>query len=452
MIILIRKFVKKNRKYSNGILLGLIVIILAFAGCDEPSEFGIEALPDGDLITIKNIVVRDDISSYTFREDSIRTDKSRKSLLGSINDPVFGKTNIDFAAQFRLSSFPDYGENPQADSIKLFLFYREVYGDTVTAQKFKVYELDSPLDVDKEYNQYAKLKTFASDKLLGETEYINKVKLDENKDTLYQLITVPLDTSLAEKLLNADSTDMINNDVFLEYFKGLYVESEQISDDGGSILYLEAASSSSFKGSALLMYYNNEEIRGLDADSSLAMPFIISGFSARVNNIEHDYTDTPFGENINKRIDEDSLIYVQSTGGLKSSILIENLASWKDSVNVAINKAELIFQVDTIASDIENFAPPSQLLFTVVNDNGEEYLPIDYIYNPAYFGGQLREDYTYHFNITQHLQELINGTVNNYGFFLSPANKNDKANRVVLKGARSTTGVKLIITYSKYRI
>ena len=446
---------KSIRKYNYRFLVGISVLIFAFSGCDEMSDFGMETLPKGDLIAIKNIVVKNDISSFIFREDSISTDEATNSLLGSLYDPVFGITNINFATQFRLQSFPGYGEEPQADSIKLFLYYRLIYGDTVTAQKFRVYELDSPLDVDAKYNQHVDLKSMASNQLLGEIDYIPKIRQDSTtKDTFYQLITIPLDISLAEKLVNADSLDMINNDVFLEFFKGLYIESEQMTEKGGTILSLEAASNEGFQGSALALYYNNKEIREqtINGDTSIVMPFVISKFSARVNSIEHDYTDTPFGDNINTQSADDTLIYIQATGGLKSNILIANLETWKDSVNTAINKAELIFQIDTVASDIHNFAPPRQLLFTVIDSTGAEYLPIDYVFSPTFYGGYLWNDYTYRFNITQHLQEIINGTIGNFGFFLTPAYKNNEANRVVIKGSDSKEGIKLIITYSKYTI
>ncbi len=453
---------KKSIKYNPQFLIGFLALFIAITSCNEPSNFGIEVFPKNDLITVKNVVIEDEISSFTFRDDSVQTDEPAKNLLGSFNDPKFGSTTIDFATQFRLQFFPDYGESPQADSIKLYLYYRSIYGDTITTQKLKVYELESPLDVDADYYQNVDLKSFASNYLLGEIELIPKVSLDTvYADTSYQLITIPLDISLAEKLITADSTQMINNDVFLEYFKGLYVETEVLTEEGGTILYLDAVSSSSFQGSALVVYYNNEEIREIaEGDSSLTMPFVVTSYSARVNSYTHDYSNTPFEDNLNQEIEEDSLIYVQATGGLKSRILIDNLISWRDSVNVAINKAELIFQVDTIplegqsildtASYPFDFAPPQQLLLTVVDENGKEFLPRDYYFSPTFYGGYLGADYTYHFNITQHLQEILDGNTDNYGFYLTPSNKNSEANRVVLKGSSSETGIKLLVTYSKF--
>ena len=244
---------------------------------------------------------------------------------------------------------------------------------------------------------------------------------------------------------------MVNNDVFLEYFKGLYIESRTQASKGGAILTLETEPVGTFTGSAVVLFYHNDDLKSkAGGDSAQMMPYIISKYSARVNRITHDYSKAPFYKHLNQETVEDSLIYVQATGGLKSRILIDDLTSWNDSVNIAINKAELIFQVDTIASQVKKFQPPMQLLFTVVDSVGNEFLPIDYVFSPAFYGGGLYKDYTYRFNITQHVQNIIEGKAKNYGFYLTSAYKNDRANRVVLKGSTSKTGVKLSITYSRY--
>ena len=154
-------------KYIIGVFL-----IAGFWGCNETNNLGMELLPSTDLITVKSTVIKDEISSFTHHEDSVKTDEGRKSLLGSFQDPVFGNTTVDFATQFRLRSFPDFGTNPVPDSIYLYLYYRIIYGDTVTPQKFRVYELDSSLEADAEYFQDTDLKALASDNLLAEIEYV----------------------------------------------------------------------------------------------------------------------------------------------------------------------------------------------------------------------------------------------------------------------------------------
>ena len=436
--------------FKNQFLAFIAVMLIALTGCEEQSSIGVEVLPAGDLITIRNTI--QETRSYTHSEDSIRTDEPRYSLLGSFTDSLFGNTTINVATQFRLFEFPDFRYNAKADSIKLYLYYRLIYGDTITKQKFRVYELASALDPDITYTQDVDLKSMAYDDLIGEYEYTPRIRLDSaSQDTFYQLINIPLDISLAEKLINADSLDMVNNDVFLEYFKGLYVETEKVNNQGGTILSLELLRRGNFDGSALALFYHNDSLKSsTGGDSALYTPYIISNFSARVNHIDHDYTQAPFYEKLNTETIQDSLIYVQATGGLKSRILIDELSTWRDSVNTAINKAELIFQIDTIASEVHKFPPPLQMLFTIVDSTGVERLPIDYVFNPTFYGGGLRSDYTYHFTITQHLQEIIDGNAKNYGFYLTPAQKNNQANRVVIKGSTSTTGIRLIVTYSKY--
>jgi len=448
--LIIKKLVKNN--YKIQFITFIVLLVIAFTSCEEQSSIGIEVLPAGDIISVRNTI--QETRSYTFSEDSIRTDEARKSLLGSFTDSLFGNTTIGFATQFRLFNFPDFGENPKADSVKLYLYYRFIYGDTITKQKFNVYELESPLDADSKYTQDVDLKSMSYDDLIGEYEYIPRVEQDSaSKDTFYQLISIPIDISLGERLINADSLQMINNDVFIEFFKGLYIETEKLSTKGGAILSLESVPLGNFNGSALVLFYHNDVLKSkLDPqkDSVLIMPYIISSYSARVNNITHDYSEAPFYDKLNSEVVEDSLIYVQATGGLKSRILIDGLTSWRDSVNTAINKAELIFQIDTVASEIHKYPPPLQMLFTIVDSLGVERLPVDYVFSPSFYGGGLRKDYTYHFTITQHMQEIILGNAKNKGFYLTPAQKNNEANRVVLKGSTSKTGIKLIVTYAKY--
>ena len=439
-------------------VLGLLAAISFFIGCNETNELGMELLPNTDLVEVKNLVEKSNISSYTFSEGPIRTDKPAKSLLGSFYDPLFGKTTINFATQFRMQGYNDYGTNPVVDSVKLYLYYRLRYGDTITTQKFRIYELAEPIisdtinektggSYDYPYFQDVDLKSMASPNLIGETDYLPNIL----NDTLYKLIPVHLDKSLGVKLATVDSLQVLNNDMFLEFFKGLYIESEEVSSEAGTILTLEAASDESYSGSALVVNYDNDENQAKEEPDTLMFnSYVVTELSQRVNSIKHDYTGTPFLANLDVETGEDSLIYIQATGGLKSKIQINNLESWKDSVNIGVNKAELVFQIDTIASHIENYPPPAQLLFTMIDENGKELLPADYTFYPTYYGGTLRSDYTYRFNIAQHMQQIIEGKIENNGFFLSTALKNSEARRVVLKGGNSETGIKLIITYSKF--
>lgn len=437
----------------------MAAIAALLVSCSDPDDLGIDLLPSSDLIEVKSVIDQNSIMSYIYRVDTLSTDETSRSMLGSLNDPLFGTTTINFTATFRIQEFPEFGVNPSPDSIMLYMYYRLFYGDTITPLHFKVYEMNQYLERDASFRQDVDLKSMASDQLLGEKFYTPKIRLDSTTaDTFYQLIRIPLDLSLAEKLLAADSADMVQNDnVFLEYFKGLYIETEKQTSTGGSILYLEAVQTSKFRGSGIVLYYHNEEAT---ANSDTLYPYVITPFSARVNSYSHDYTGTPFYNSLNTDVSSDSLIYLQAAGGLRSKIVIDELTNWKDSIIMrgtndtlpyAINHAEIIFQVDTVITDVKKFPPPNQLLLTFIGRDGKEYLPADYGISPSLYGGVLNpKTYTYKFVVTQHMQHVMRGDAPNNAFYLSIANSDSRANRVVLKGSGSTTGIKFKVVYSRF--
>ena len=454
-------------KYGKILIIPVITLII-YTGCNKYNDLGMNILPSSDLISVGNVVFKDDILAYTVRDDSIETDEAPKSLLGSLNDPIFGNTTINFAAQFRLPSFPDYGTNPEVDSTYLFLYYRIFYGDTVTPQHIKVYELNERIYSDYtdsthashnyKYYEYTDLKSMASNQLLGELEFTPKTEIDSTTlDTVYQVLRIPIDNSLANKLMSADSFTVADQQRFLDYFNGLYIESERVTD-GGAIITLETVTDGTIPYAALGVYYNNDENKALSEPDTMVMSYVINQFSARINQMTHDYSGTPFAANLDKETGIDSLLYLQTTGGLKSRIYINNLVSWKDTLpalegdTLVINKAELVFQADTVNTFIDSFPPPNRIYFLAIDSTGQGVVPKDYYFSPSYYSGYLYSDYTYRFNITQQVQDIIDGKIENRGFELITGMKNSDPKRVVLKGTTSNTGIKLVITYSRVHL
>ncbi len=428
-------------RYSTAFYLLLVTYLIT--SCNNVGDVGMELLPATDLMNVVNIVERNSVRAYSFTDDSLRTDESSSSLLGTLNDPVFGKTSIDLGLQFRLGRYPKLDKYSVADSVLFYFYYRTIYGDTSSVQKLEVYELEDSLDPDANYYDGVDLSQYASSLKLAEYNFQPKVKLDSlYRDTLYQLVGIKLNKSLANKLISADSLDLINNDVFLQYFKGLYIKSAS-TQGTGAIVTLNLLESEKLKGSALVLYYHNDK-------DTTNLAYYVTDFSARVNSIKHDYSQAPFYSDLNKEIRNDSLIYIQSTGGIQSKIYLPSLDSWKDSSSIAINKAELIFTVDTTASNFRKYPMPMQLFLTYLDDKGQEYLPKDYSFSPAFYGGFLYSDFTYRFIITQHLQSIIKGKTGNNGFYLTTSNKNSEMKRAVLKGATSASGIRISVTYSKF--
>ena len=450
---------KKESTVIYKFVFGFALMVITFWSCtDELSKAGLGLLPTGDLIHVGKVIEKATIKAYTRTDEKQRTDEPAYNLLGTFNDPVFGKTTADFACQFRLTGYPDFSKNAQIDSLVLYLLYMEVYGDTLTPQKLKVYELASDLDIDQKYYQDINLKGLAKGEILGEKNYVPKFKLDSlsttygstkksPKDTVIQEIAIKLDQKLIQKLMAADEATWSDNDKFMQYFKGLYVEAGDLNQ-GGAIMKIYTLAS----GSRMVMHYHNSE------NDSLYYNYNINENAARVSRFAHDYSTTAFAANLDKEVAMDSLIYLQTTGGLRTKILIPNLGTWSDSTNFAINQAELIFQVDTILSDTAKYLPPEQLVLTAIglDDEGKEieYLPSDVAFSSSYYGGTYNStDKTYRFNIAKHMQEVIEKKEGkeNHGFYLATAFRSASIRRVALKGATSKTGIRLEITYSKIK-
>jgi hypothetical protein len=450
--------VKKEQAVIYKFVFGFVCMVIAFGSCtDNINDLGKDLLLPGDLVSVGKVIEKETIKAYTLTDEKQRTDEPAFNLLGTFNDPVFGKTTADFACQFRLTGYPDFSKNAQIDSLVLYLLYMEVYGDTETPQKLKVYELASDLEIDQKYYQDVNLKSLAKGEVVGEKNYIPKFKLDSltnkygstkkaPKDTVIQELKIKLDQKLIQKLMAADSLTWSNNDKFMNYFKGLYIEAGDLST-GGSIMRINTLAS----GSRMVMHFHNDE------KDSLYYDYNINENSARVNRFAHDYTTAKFAVNLDKQENQDSLIYLQTTGGIRSKILIPDLENWtklipnynENAGNIAINQAELIFQVDTIVSDTAKYIPPQQLVLSAIDKDGKEYLPSDVAFSSVYYGGTYNSsDKTYRFNIAKHMQEVIEKKKDNYGFYLATAFRSATFKRVVLKGATSKTGIKLQITYS----
>lgn len=455
-----------KRKLATQSKLAIVFTLLAIGlwNCQEdPNGTGMELLPGSDIKTVGQDIEKESISAYTEKDMLLRTDEPNYNLFGTFNDPLFGKTTSHFATQFRLGGYPDFKDITQVDSLVLYLLYKELYGDTLTMQSLKVYELEESIFLDTTdatgtgdypYYQDVDLKALANPNPVGELNYYPTFRMDSTEtDTLIQELAIRLDDALAQKLANADSLDMINNDVFVDFFKGLYIESQDL-DNGGALLSLNTLAA----GSNLRLYYSY--MTDKDTVNRDSVIYRVNKNAARINSFTHDYSNTPFADQLNEHPSEpDSLIFLQTTGGLRAKIDIPTLNHWEDSSNMIINKAELIFQVDTVASDFHNYKIPSSVVLSAIDGSKEEgdegylYLPHDFTVSPALYGGFYNsEEATYNFNITHHLQKIIDeDEITNDGFYLSTLYQNERARRVVLKGSSSHVGIRLEVTYTKLK-
>jgi len=430
-----------------------VIVILLFSlvlwGCQKGDQtLGINLLPGVKILETRYHSEKATITTKILTDTKIRVDRPKYDLLGSFNDPVFGRTDASFAAQFRLPFYRTFAATASIDSIVLQMTYKVIYGDTVSTQNLKVYELEGSLNYDAKYLSSFNISSLASGVPVGSGSFTPKFRTDSLKrDTTTQYIRLRLQNNFGNSLIGIDSMNMKSNDEFIKVFKGLYITSTSLSRKGTLVSIITTPMTNTAEAKPAIVLYYHDAI-----NDTLNFGYQITSNSANVSSFVHDYSAARFYPVLDQENNPDTLIYIQPTGGIKSKISVPSLSLWKDSTNYAINKATLTFHADTIMSDYRRYAMPQRLYLMTTDSLGTEVFPADSQLSSDYYGGFYdAATASYSFNVTQHLQQLIDGTIQNNGFFLVPSERSYSAQRVVLKGFGSSKPVELNIAYTRYK-
>lgn len=405
----------------------LIFSALAIIGlsCSKTTEkIGNGLLPENDHLGVY-FTDTIDIECHSEVIDSMGTKNLNTLLLGSMVDPVMGRTNAGFVTQLHLSApNQNFGENPVVDSVVLQLAISGYYGDTTTLQTVHVYELADSLSVNEPYYQ-------VSDPAVKPTDLANSYQYTiqpytvgwvVGSDTLTNaVIRIPLDNSLGQQLMEADTSYYSAADEFKKFFYGLKVCCENVND-GGALCYLSPTLNDV---TVLQLYYHNTS----DESNGRRYNYYITSADTYFSQFDHDYTlgapaftqqvlehDTALGQEV---------LYLQSTGGIRSLIKFPNLQYWEDSLaethqHLIINEAKLILPASSQIGDSSVFLAPSTLALLSLNEDGTTSLLQDYYEGSAYYGGSYNASTkSVTFRIGEYMQQVMQGKINSQGIYLS---------------------------------
>ncbi|MFC2101946.1 DUF4270 domain-containing protein [Bacteroidota bacterium] len=439
----------------RSIWISLLIVFIVASCKKDPYELGIDLVPPTDTLYV-NLFDTVTVQAYSVLEDSTRTDEMSSFVLGSIMDPVFGKTTASFYTQLLLSGGEaDFGINPQLDSLVLMLYYLDGYGDTNTLQQVRVFEMSEDLFYDSSYYSNQTAGTYGIE--LANKTYMprphDSVTIDGIKVAPHLRINLSDNSNyFGNKILYAPDNVMSSSAEFIKFIKGLYVEALPVNSRGSLVNF---ASSDGL--SAMILYFHNDNV-----GDSLHFTMPIDVVSARFNTFNHHgyqdaspefkqqvlYHDTMLGQN---------QLFLQSMAGVKIKVRLPYIRSLKELGTIAINSAVLSFKnpdPDT------TWQPPTQLTMFKVDTAGKLGVVIDETEGINYFGGSYdKSDRTYWFRLTRHIQQLlITDTLENYDLYIyasSPLSRTTKVNRVILNGtspffsSSSGDNLKLSITYTK---
>lgn len=441
-----RNFKFKQAKLKAFRVLSLIsflfVATLVFinTSCNKkPETIGLDLVDYNKLYVGYDTII--DITAYSSIEDSVITDETSQNLLGSQYTNVFGLTNTSFYTQLRLSNIqPDFGENPQADSVIFIMVYSGYYGNISTGQTVKVFEINEDIYNDSSY--YSNNSFDVKDIELANFTFVPNPNDSVLIDTVKYAaeLRIPLNESFIDRIFtDADSTDMSSNDDFIDFFKGLYVTTENVTAPGeGAVLCFDLLNDRS----NVTIYYND----------TLSYQFVINYNNARVGKFEHDYSLSSDQTFIQQVVNGDTTLgteklYLQGLAGVKTTIKFPGLTEWIESGNIAISQAKLIIPAEQPADEL---APPDNLVLFSLNEDGQYVFTADQLEGDDYFGGDYNSDLNcYQFRISFYIQDLVQGTPE-YGLVLFPSGKSVKANQVTLFGTETILPqhIKLEVIYT----
>jgi hypothetical protein len=420
-------------KAGYGLLTGGLFLFMA-VGCDNSEEVGLNLTSPNERFRyiIDSSAM---VTATTLRQDSLTSEKRTASMLGCMNDPVFGRSTAHLLTQLRLSSNDvDFGESPVLDSAVLLMKYQSWYGDTTTQQDIRVYELSQDLYFDSTYYSNMDINGFYDPTSPIATFSYQPLPSQDS-------VLIRLSDSFGQKILEVDTSYLTDNTTWLTFFRGLYLEAQPVEQDGSIISF-------NFTGgnSRLTLYYHNA------ANDSLSYEVIINSNCTWINLFHHDYSLSAIEPQINDSLYDHPEVFIQGMAGTRTHLkltLPDTLLSIINS-GIAINRAELVFTLaDDPAPSI--FATPKSLrVFNARTDWTNEYIE-DLALGEAYYGGVLDSTTgTYHFNIGRHVQFMLHPDtiqrVDNNGMFLVLADERTSAGRLVLKNTPGA--MKLIITYT----
>ena len=346
---------------------------------------------------------------YSQPIDTTRTDELLASTVGSIKDPVFGVTNASFYTKILPATLGHrFGTHPVTDSLVLQLLYSSVYGDTNAILHLHVYEMKDDIFYDSVYYSNKNVAVYPTDyadmtfQPNKNTEYLFDLpQSDTVKDTIRGVLRINLShisTALGDKLMNADTTILDSNFLFMDYFRGLYLKVDAVTS-GGALASFTTHSSKT----ALSLYYHNDD------KDSMRYDYVMSSSMAKINNYQNDFSsaDQTFK---NQVVNGDTSLgqkqfYIQGFAGVKTIIKFPHIRDLNKLGKVGINEAKLILPG---AEDDPYLGAPKDLsLIRIVNDSTYTVLP-DQNEGADYFGGIYNADNnSYTFRITHYIESLI---------------------------------------------
>ena len=414
----------KNSLGLAAVVLGLCsIIFLSCKKLNEPTDLGSDLIPSVDNVNTFELSLETETDNFSLLNDTTEVYYKDQFAVGTLNDPEFGTTEASL--YFPISS-AKYGSYPflnkdflEIDSVVLSLAYVGAYGDTANAsQTVKVFEVSPTVNLTDSLFQYTDNEPANTGVELGSKTFaLNTLKdsitITQNKTTrkVANVVRIPLAKSFGSRLASFDTINHANggyfkDSIFRTLFKGFVVKA---GGTGNALTYYDVFDDAKTK----LTVYFRTAVNSVKDTSSADFIHFSAALTSDPGGAGNTIKRTP-GANwasylANGNLKDDKL-FIQSSPGSYGSIKVPGLTNM---ANKLVHLAELV--VYRVPSAQDNFftAPPLIYLDKINTAKDSAYLfEKDQTINGnsgevSYLGGNLRNDNTYRFNITRHVQGIL---------------------------------------------
>jgi hypothetical protein len=419
----------------------------------ELTPIGLGLLEPQDLLSM-GYTDTVQINAFSIPDDSVYThnlsiNNVNYAQIGSMYDPVFGRTTANFYSQVYLTqSRTRFGTNPQFDSAYLYLPYHSSYGDTISNMTFHVYRLTESI-VDS-------LTSYSYSTVSYDPNPIGVVTFQPRPhDSAFYggekqapVLRIPINSKFGNSILSISDTNLLNTSAeFIKSFKGICIIAEPQNTTGKGSIVTFAMPADYFK---LQMYYHNP------GDTLKTYNFAISTSCSRFQNYNH----YGYAEAIPMVKDQlagntslgKQFLFAQGLGGAKIKIEFPYLQKWFDTEKIVINDAQLILGNASVSDVFKN---PAYISLRGIGENGSTspFSIIDESEDAGYFDGSYNASTnSYRFRLTRYIQQVLTGKAKNNGLHLIIPASTVNGSRLILNGTSSPqSDLKLYLRYTKLK-
>lgn len=391
----------------------------------DTTTLGVGLIPAVDNVNTFDTLLDVVTDTNLLYQDSTRITKYDDHALGFMEDPEFGHTSG--AVYFGLTP-ASTGTNPfinrdsifdRIDSVVLSLAFNGVYGDSTSVENIRVSEISQSASFVDSLTGYPITASYFP----VETQPLGTARVDfqqlndmvqfrQGKDTVIttqqNVLRIKLNTALGKRLVSYDTANAYKSDsAFATYFKGIAITIDSnASPRKKAMAYLSLTDTARTK---LTVYYRYQK-NGIIDTAFANFIYNTTTSSRSANIVRRSISGSNYAANFaNPAVNKEKL-YIQSGPGSYSNITIPALATL---TNRLVYKAELIMKVLPSAESnyftgpilfLDQYDPVNKRNITVQND-----FQVDNSgnYNYSNFGGIIRADTAYIFNISRFIQGVV---------------------------------------------